>query len=201
MKKIILIGGGGHCKSAIDVIEQEGKYKIMGIVDKPALLGTKVLGHPVIGCDLDLHFLVKKFKYALITVGQIKTALKRAKLFNLVSKIGFTLASVVSPRAYVSKYSKIGKGTIIMHNAIINANSFIGDNCIINTKALVEHDCSISNHCHISTNATINGGNQIGANSFVSSNVTTRQYIKIPKNSFVKKSGLTKQSVILKKQK
>ena len=201
MKKIILIGGGGHCKSVIDVIEQDGRYKIMGIVDKPKLLGTKVLGYPVIGCDLDLHLLVKKFRYALITVGQIKTALKRVKLFNLANKIGFTLASVVSPRAYVSKHSKIGKGTIVMHNAIINANSFIGDNCIINTKALVEHDCSISNHCHISTNATINGGNQIGANSFVSSNVATRQYIKIPKNSFVKKSGLTKKSVILKKQK
>ncbi len=27
------MGGGGHCKSCIDVIEQEGKYKIAGIVD------------------------------------------------------------------------------------------------------------------------------------------------------------------------
>ena len=28
MKEIILIGGGGHCKSVIDVIEQEGKFQI-----------------------------------------------------------------------------------------------------------------------------------------------------------------------------
>jgi FlaA1/EpsC-like NDP-sugar epimerase len=34
MKKIILIGGGGHSKSCIDVIENENKYKIVGIVDK-----------------------------------------------------------------------------------------------------------------------------------------------------------------------
>ena len=31
----ILIGGGGHCKSVIDVIEQEAKFEIAGIVDKP----------------------------------------------------------------------------------------------------------------------------------------------------------------------
>ena len=35
MKEIILIGGGGHCKSVIDVIESEGQFEIVGIVDKP----------------------------------------------------------------------------------------------------------------------------------------------------------------------
>jgi sugar O-acyltransferase (sialic acid O-acetyltransferase NeuD family) len=192
MKKIILIGGGGHCKSAIDVIEQEAKFEIAGIVDKPKLLGSKVLGYTVIGSDLDLHRLAKKYKYALITVGQIKTALIRIKLFNLATKFGFTLASIISPKAYISKHSRIGRGTIIMHHAIINANSFIGDNCIINTKALVEHDSSISDHCHISTNATINGGNQIGSKSFIGSNVTTKEYIKIGNNSFIKAGSLIK---------
>ena len=30
---IILIGGGGHCVSVIDVIENENKFKIKGILD------------------------------------------------------------------------------------------------------------------------------------------------------------------------
>ncbi|MBI4645951.1 MAG: acetyltransferase, partial [Bacteroidia bacterium] len=29
-QKIILIGGGGHCKACSDVIETEGKYNIAG---------------------------------------------------------------------------------------------------------------------------------------------------------------------------
>lgn len=57
----------------IDVIEQEKKYKISGIVDKSKSLGAKILGYKVIGIDLDLEFLAKKFNYALITVGQIKS--------------------------------------------------------------------------------------------------------------------------------
>lgn len=190
MKKIILIGGGGHCKSAIDVIEQEARFKIIGIVDKPELLGSKVLGYSVIGSDHDLQYLSKKYKYALITVGQIKSALIRIKLFNLAIKCGFVLPAIISPKAYVSKHSKIGSGSIIMHQAIVNSSSFIGDNCIINTKALIEHDCLISDHCHISTNAIINGGNQIGSKCFIGSNVTTKEYIKIKKNSLIKAGSL-----------
>jgi len=30
--ELILVGGGGHCKSCIDVIERQGKYRIAGII-------------------------------------------------------------------------------------------------------------------------------------------------------------------------
>ena len=60
MKEIILIGGGGHCKSVIDVIEQESQFVIVGIVDKLELIGTDVLGYPVIGSDSDLENLAKR---------------------------------------------------------------------------------------------------------------------------------------------
>ena len=192
MNKIILIGGGGHCKSAIDVIEQEARFEIAGIIDKSELLGSKILGYPVIGNDFDLESLAKKYQNALVTVGQIKSALARIKLYDLAIKAGFTLPSIVSPNAYISKHSKIGNGTIIMGNVIVNANVSIGDNCIINSKALIEHDCLISSHCHISTNAIINGGVTIGSESFIGSNVTTKNNIIIKENSFIKAGSLVK---------
>ena len=164
MNKIILIGAGGHCKSVIDVIEQQAQFKIAGIIDKPELLGSKILGYQVIGNDFDLQNLAKKYHYALITVGQIKSASSRVKLFELAKKSGFILPYIVSPGAYVSRHSKIGNGTIVMNKAVINANTFVVENCIINSKALIEHDCIIGNHCHISTNATINGELKIESN-------------------------------------
>ena len=179
MNKIILIGGGGHCKSVIDAIEQEARFKIFGIVDKPEFFGSKVLGYPVIGNDLDLKSLAKKCRNALITVCQIRSSSLRVKLFNLAREAGFFLPFIISPNAYVSKYSKIGNGTVVMHNAIVNANTFIGENCIINSKALIEHDCTILSHCHISTNAIINGGVKIESKCFIGSNVTTNNNITI----------------------
>jgi len=190
MNDIILIGGGGHCKAVIDVIEQEGRFKIIGIVDKSELLGSKVLGYSIIGNDADLDNLAKKYKYALITVGQIKSPLLRIKLFELAENSGFILTSIISPRAYISKYAIVGRGTIIMHDALINANAQIGENCIINSKSLIEHDCSISNHCHISTSATINGGVIVKSGSFIGSGVTTKESIIIGENSFIKAGSL-----------
>lgn len=192
MKKIVLIGGGGHCKSVIDVIEQEGQFNIVGIVDVAKLLGSEILGYPVFGTDDDMAKLAEKYKNAIITVGQVKSAKLRIKLYDLAAKSGFTMPKIISPNAYVSKHSSIGNGVVVMHNAIINANSSIGDNCIINSMALVEHDCKISSHCHISTNATINGGAIVGSGSFVGSNATTKELAVIKDNSFIKAGSLIK---------
>ena len=190
MNNIILIGGGGHCKSVIDVIEQEGRFKIAGIVDKPELLGSSILGYSVIGNNFDLNDLVKKYQNALITIGQIRSPVLRIELFDLAIKAGFILPKIISPNAYVSKHSTIGNGTVVMHNAIVNASVSIGDNCIINSKASIEHDCSISKHCHISTNATINGGVTIKTGCFIGSGATTKDSITIEENSFVKAASL-----------
>jgi len=188
--KILLIGGGGHCKSVIDIIEQEDKYSIAGIIDKKELIGTKVLNYEIIGCDDDLEQLFLQYKYAIVTIGHIKTNQLRVKLFNTLQNIGYTIPTIISPLAYVSKYAFIDKGTVIHHQALINADAKIGKNCIINSKALIEHDVVIEDNCHISTGAIINGGVVVSENTFVGSNATTKEYITI--NKFIKAGSLVK---------
>jgi len=185
MKNIVLIGGGGHCKSVIDVIEQEGRFEIYGIIDKPELLGSSILGYSVIGNDSDLDVLAKKYQYALVTVGQIKSPSLRVRLFDLATKAGFILATVISPRAYVSKHAEIGQGTVVMHDALVNANAKIGENCIVNSKALIEHDAIIENHCHISTGSIINGSTIVKNNTFFGSNSTAKEGIVVKEKSVI----------------
>jgi len=192
MEEIILIGGGGHCKSVIDIIEQENKFTIAGIIDQPELLESKVFKYKVIGTDSDLHHLAQKYKYALITVGQIKSPDLRIKLFEVAQKNGFILPSIISPRAYVSKYASIDEGSVIMHDALINANTKIGKNCIINTKALIEHDSCIEDNCHISTGVRINGGVTVEKNCFIGSGTITKENIRIKQNSFIKAGSVVR---------
>jgi sugar O-acyltransferase (sialic acid O-acetyltransferase NeuD family) len=189
-EKIVLIGGGGHCHSVIDVIEQTNKYEIIGIVDTKENIGKKVLDYEVIACDDDLETIFLSCKNAVITVGQIKSNQIRVKLFEKLTKIGFHLPIIISPLAYVSKHSSIDEGTIIMHHALINANVKIGKNCIINTKALIEHDCIVEDNCHISTASVLNGGVVVKENSFFGSNATSKQSIEIV--GFIKAGGLAK---------
>lgn len=190
--KILLIGGGGHCKSVIDVIETEDSFAIGGIIDRKEFIGEKVLGYEVIGCDDDLEKLFAQFKYAMVTVGQIKSPDLRIKLFNQIQSIGYETPPIISPRAYISKYASIGKGTVIMHDVLVNANAVVGDNCIINTKALIEHDCIIKNHCHISTGAVLNGSTRIEEGSFFGSNAFSKEGAIIEKRSFIKAGSVAK---------
>ena len=189
-EKIVLLGGGGHCHSVIDVIESENKYEIIGIVDKKELIGNDILGYKIIACDDDLETIFKTCKNAIITVGQIESNTVRVKLFNKLKEIGFALPIIISPLAYVSKHSFIDEGTIIMHHALVNANAKIGKNCIINTKALIEHDVTIEDDCHISTASVLNGAVIVKANTFFGSNATSKQCIEI--NGFIKAGGLVK---------
>ena len=189
-EKIVLIGGGGHCHSVIDVIEQTNKYEIIGIVDTKENIGKKILNYEIIACDDDLETIFKTCKNALITIGQIKTSDLRIKLFEKLKNIGFNLPVIISPIAYVSKHSSISEGTVIMHHALVNANVKIGKNCIINSKALIEHDCTVGNNCHISTASVLNGGVIVKENSFFGSNATSKQSIEI--SGFIKAGSLAK---------
>jgi sugar O-acyltransferase (sialic acid O-acetyltransferase NeuD family) len=141
--RIVLIGGGGHCKSCIDVIELEAKYTIAGIVDIKEKLRQSALGYKILATDNDLPDLVKEYQYFFITLGQIKSPDKRIRIFQILRELGARLPVMISPLSYVSKYAEIGDGTIIMHHALINAGAKIGNNCIINNKALIEHDAII----------------------------------------------------------
>ena len=189
--KLLLIGGGGHCASCIDVIEQEGKFEIAGIIDK-GIAGGSLLGYPVQGNDDNLLELRSSFDYVLITIGQIKSPSIRIKLFELAKSHGYILPTVVSPRAYVSKHALIGEGTIIMHDVLVNSRAAIGRNCIINTKALVEHDAVIGDNCHVSTAAVINGGTIVRNGTFIGSNTVSIEYVETGENDFIKAGSLFK---------
>lgn len=188
--EIILIGGGGHCKSVIDVLEQENRYKIAGIVDKKERIGEHVLGYEVIGSDDELASLFKQYKYALVTLGQIESCTLRKKLFRVLKDIGYTLPVIVSPLGYVSKHAEIEEGTVVMHHACVNAAAQVGKNCIINTKALIEHDSVIGDNCHISTAGVVNGGVRVADESFYGSNATSKEGVKV--GGFIKAGSVAK---------
>jgi sugar O-acyltransferase (sialic acid O-acetyltransferase NeuD family) len=181
MKSLLLVGGGGHCHSCIDVIEATGMHHIEGVVQAKAS-SELVLGYPVIGSDDDLPQLLKSSNLALITVGQIKTVETRIRLFDLVKQLGAELPVVISPKAYCSKHAVLGYGSIIMHGAIVNAGARIGNNCIVNSQALVEHDVEIGDHCHISTGARVNGNVTLGKGSFIGSGAVIKEGVSIGEN-------------------
>lgn len=190
---LVLIGGGGHCKACIDVIEATGEWDILGILDLPERVGEKVLGYPVVGTDDQVRRFVAEGARFLVSIGQIRTAEERCRAYERVKAAGGKLATIVSPMAYVSFRTVVGEGTIVMHRALINSNAIVGDNVIINTMALVEHDAVVGSHCHVSTAAIVNGGAKIGVGSFIGSNAVVIHGAEVADRAFVPAGTLYRQ--------
>lgn len=169
MKNLLLLGGGGHCRSVIDVIETAGSLVIRGIIQPKADGDRPVLGYPVIGDDDALPALLAEGCLALVTVGQIKSPVLRRRLFERLKAMSATLPVVISPHAYVSRHASLGEGSVVMHGAVVNAGVVLGANGIVNSLTLLEHDAKIGDHCHISTGARVNGGARIADGCFIGS--------------------------------
>lgn len=180
---IVIIGGGGHAKACIDVVQSTDLYNIIGYVDKEPKLDTK-FNISYLGTDDILDKYIPDCSF-LIGVGQIKNPQPRVDIFEKMLKKGAKFPAIVSALAYVSKYAEIGTGTIIMHGAILQANVKVGNNCIINDRSLLEHDVIVGDYCHISTSATLNGDVEIGANTFIGSGSTIKNGVHICKNVII----------------
>ncbi len=191
--KLALIGAGGHAVSCIDVIEKTNKYKIVGLVDNKSKSSFSI-GNKTYKVINEKDFLRRpETKNILIAIGSHRFLKKRSSLFKKYTKLCFKFPIVISPLAYVSKFSTINEGTIVMHEAIINANTKIGSNCILNSKSLIEHDCNVGNNTHIATSAIVNGHTKIHDDCFIGSNSTLLPSSTIKKGSLIKANQLIKK--------
>lgn len=172
-KKLVLFGGGGHCKSVLDAVIRCGEYDEIVITDPEIDQGSEILGCKVVGAD-DLlpELIMNGFKYAFITVGSIGDSGIRKKLTNLAFHIGYSFPIIVDPSAQIAQSAQIGCGTFVGKNAVLNAGSSIGSHCIINTGAIIEHGCRVDDYSHISVGAILCGECKVGTKSFIGAGTT-----------------------------
>lgn len=184
-KKIVLIGGGGHCKVVIDAISRANCFEIIGVIDKDPK-NLHISDIKVIGDD---EVLKKVFQSgcirAFIALGSVGNEIRRIKLDKILKKIGFILPSIVHPLAYIAESVKIDDGVFVAAGAVIQPGSHIGRNAIINTNSSIDHDCKIGNFVHITPGSVISGGVEIGENSHIGTGSSIIEYIKIGKNTIV----------------
>ncbi len=195
-KNLILVGGGGHCKSVIDVAESAG-YHIMGILDVAENVGNNVLGYSIIGTDDQIINYVDDALF-IVTVGHIKDAALRIKLHQKIADAGGNFATIIASTAHVSKYVHIGDGTVVMHHAVVNADASIGRGCIINTFANIEHDAKIGDYCHISTGVMVNGNCIVGSETFLGSQSVMVNGIEITAGCVVGAGSLVRKNLAQK---
>jgi sugar O-acyltransferase (sialic acid O-acetyltransferase NeuD family) len=166
MDKIVIIGSSGHAKVVIDIVEQEGKYAIAGLVDRGCRAGEPILGYDVLGQDEDLPSLIERHSLAgaIVAIGDnfIRS--------NVAARItaacpGIQFLSAIHPRASIAREVSIGVGTVIMAGVVVNPCCAIGRFCILNSGSSLDHDSIMGDFSSLAPRATTGGNCRIGAYS------------------------------------
>lgn len=196
MSKLILLGGGGHCKSVLDSALRMKTFEEIVITDPHIKQGTEILGCSVVGNDDRLEQLHQEgFEYAFITVGSVSINPLREKLADKINSLGFKIPVIQAPSAITASSAIIGEGTFIGKNSVVNADSIIGKHCIVNTGAIIEHECIVNDFAHISVGAVLCGEVVVGKNSLIGSRSVVIQGLRIGNNCIVGAGAVVNKSI------
>lgn len=170
MRRLVIIGAGGHGKVAADIASRCG-YRDIVFLDDNSLLKS-CMGYPVVGRVSDSE--EYKDSDFFVAVGNSST---REKIQSRLPDGSGRIATLIHPQAVVASNVEIEAGTIVMAGTVINPDSRIGAGCIINTGATVDHDADLEDYVHVSVGCHLAGtvhvgkGTWIGAGAVVSNNV------------------------------
>ncbi len=153
MRKLVVIGAGGHGKVVADCAEQMHIYDEIVFIDDIYQHTKTVLHWPIVGMSNQWQEYLAEADY-VVAIGNNQT---RYRLVQELIAQHAKIATIIHPSAQISQYADIGAGSVIFASAVVNCSSQIGLAAIINTSATIDHDCVVGDACHISPGANIAG--------------------------------------------
>ena len=193
---LIIYGGGGHAKALIDLIRAEGKYRIVGVLDDALPTGSMVLDVPVLGGGGMLAEMRRRgVALAVNAVGGIGSITPRLQVYERLRQAGFSIPTVVHPRAYIEPTAVVGEGGQIFFNAYIGSESKIGFGCIVNTGAIISHDCVLGDFVNISPGAILAGAVTVKEKTLIGMGVTINLNVMVGSGVRAGNSSVIKEDV------
>lgn len=179
MNPIILIGAGGHARVLLDALELNGA-KVIGLVDADASLADRdVMGYPVLGNDDVLAQYAPGSVELVNAIGSVDSMQRRRSVYEKLRRAGHVFASVLHPRATLSRHARMAAGVQVMAGVVVQPGASLGENTIVNTGASVDHDCRVGAHVHIAPGVTLSGNVQVGDETHVGAGAAVIQGVRI----------------------
>jgi sugar O-acyltransferase (sialic acid O-acetyltransferase NeuD family) len=147
---------------------------------------------PVDGNFAELLRRVRELDAVVVSIGNCNIRWQKQQALDAA---GVSIATIVHPRACVSKFARLGVGTVVMAGAVVNADAVIGDGCIINTGATVDHDCVLAHGVHVCPGAHLSGDVKVGPCAWVGVGASVRQGMTIGAGAMVGAGAVVVKSV------
>ncbi|MFD0961400.1 acetyltransferase [Paenibacillus chungangensis] len=178
MSDIVIFGAGGHAKAVIDTIEQQGRYRIIGLLDANQPTGKRVYGYEILGDDSWLFVHEHSVHGAVIAIGDNWTrAAIATRLEADVPQLAFP--TIVHPAAHVARGASVGAGSVVMAGAVIGSDASLGQHCIMYPGSIIEHDGIMEDYASFAPRAAAGGNVKIGSHSAIGIGATVIHGIAI----------------------
>lgn len=178
--QLVFLGGGGHA-AVLHALALACGATIIGVCD-PALQASGRMqwrDTPVLGNDDILDGLDRNAVLIVNAIGQTARSSRRRDAFARIKAMGFGVATLVHPAAWVAGDASIGEGAQIMAGAVVQPGCRIGNDTIVNTRASLDHDCNVGAHVHIAPGVIVCGGVSIGEGAFIGAGTTIIEGISV----------------------
>ena len=185
MKRIIVVGGGGHGAVVVDVLlamkESGAAVDPIGLVDQDnALHGTTVLGIPVLG-DLDQ---LEHIPHDAVVVA-IGDNARRESIAAVLQQRGERFEIARHPSAVIGRATIIEPGVMICAGAIVGPESRLLTGTILNTGCSVDHHNTVGPYAHVAPGAHCGGTVSIGHGVLVGIGATVLPGRRVGRGSIV----------------
>ena len=193
MKRLLIIGARGQGKVVLDCAISTEQYDSFAFMTTEPEMGG-IDEYPLLDQNkTSIEYIKDNFDEIIVAVGLNNQA--RLKVTNEFEDKGVEIATLIHPKATVSKLSKIGKGSVILANSVINPYASVGRACIINTGSIVEHDCTVEDGVHMSPNSTIAGRVHVGKCTWICMGSSVAHDISIGENSTIGAGAVVLENV------
>lgn len=172
MKRVLIIGSGGHAKVAADIALEMGHEVVGFLDDAPERRGANVLGFSVLGEIAEWE----RFPADAIALGIGANTARHRLMLDLPTLPWLTL---IHPRATVSRFAQIGEGAMLAFGSCVGPDSIIGRGAIVNTCASVDHDCRVHDFAHVAVGATLAGAVTVEEGALIGAGCSTRPGVRV----------------------
>ncbi|MCH7412052.1 acetyltransferase [Belliella sp. R4-6] len=182
MKKVIIVGAGGHAAELNDYIYHDNTYKnstnkleVVGFIDDDKVnYNNYSFSAPFLG-DIFSHE-VKEDVFYLMGIANLK--FRKKIVFDLIQK-GAQFTSFIHPDAFISPSSRIGIGAVIAPNVNLGPNTDIGMFTMVNSRCSIGHDSKVGDFNFLSPNVCFSGNTEVGKENLFGINSATIPGIKV----------------------
>jgi sugar O-acyltransferase (sialic acid O-acetyltransferase NeuD family) len=162
-KKLLIFPYSGTGIEALDCLGEE--HECIGFISDDeniigkSFFGVKVFGREKIYAEIDA--------FVLAVIGSPTSFLKRKMIIDGLNLENERFASVIHPKAIISKNANIGFNTLIMGGVVVTSNAKINNHICILPNSVIHHDSIIGDYTLIGANVTVAGNVTIGENCYL----------------------------------